>query len=83
MLHRGGIQAVAQFGEPGFALGAFGSMGAHLDQLVRPQAPVDLAGDGLREAALADARHGMQWVGARAQGAALRGGEFDLHGARF
>ena len=71
MLDRRCIQAGADFGEQGPALVALDAVDAHLDQLVRLEAAVDLGEDGVAEAILADAGNGVQAMGAGAQRPAL------------
>jgi len=79
MLYWGGLQPGADFGEQGFALGALGTIDAHLDQFVGLEAAVDLGEDRRAEAVLADAGDGVKAVGSGAQGAASGGGQFDCH----
>jgi hypothetical protein len=80
MLHGDGLEPGADFREQRIAIIALDAIDAHLDQLVRLQAAVDLGQDGFAEAVLADAGDRIAGLWARARsGAALGWGKFDRH----
>jgi len=76
VLDRCGAQVGADLAEQDLSIPALDTVDAHLDQLVRLEAALDLGENGFAQPFLADAGDGTQAVGAGAQGAALGRGQF-------
>jgi hypothetical protein len=73
VLHRGGLQGLADLREVGFALVALVAGHLHLDQLVAPEVGIDLAQHRVSEALCADHHDRVQAVGAGLERFALDG----------
>jgi len=80
-LHRMRGEPLANRSEPGLAHVAVTARGAHLDELVRLEGPVDLGDHLVGEAFVADDDDGAELVGFGAQLAAALCGECDHRGS--
>ena len=73
MLHRGGVQAGAEFREVGLTFFSRVAENADLDQTVGLERAIGFTNDGIAETFFGDGDDGTQGVGLSAQFAALSG----------